>query len=204
MLSRTCLKLAQATTLKKSGPLAVQHFTFSTDKFFIKGQSNDQAMNQHDAADHKRVQSSGSQIESEWVTRKAGIDFDPNEDPGFKVPGVFREHRHTYSTKPETRDALLRQITYRVGHIGTKELEIILRDYITLYGGKMSYEELDQFDDEILNMENPSLNRYLVNQEPIEQEHNLKYVRELVLYVQNRKIDYGKYTPGIVYWKKWR
>lgn len=48
-------------------------------------------------------------------------------------------------------------------------------------------------------MENPSLQRYLVNQEPIEAEHNLKYVRELVLYVQNRKIDYQKYTPGIVY-----
>jgi succinate dehydrogenase flavin-adding protein (antitoxin of CptAB toxin-antitoxin module) len=58
-----------------------------------------------------------------------------------------------------------------------------LRDYVTLYGAKMSYEELNQFDDEILNMENPSLNRYLVNQEPLEQEHNLKYVRELVLYV---------------------
>ena len=96
---------------------------------------------------------------------------------------MFREFRHQYSSKPEDRDAFLRQITYRVGYIGTKELEIILRDYITLYGDKMSYEDLEQFDEEIISIENPSLQRYLVNMEPLEPEHNTKYVRELVLYV---------------------
>jgi hypothetical protein len=108
MLQKTCLRLAQVSSLKKSGPLAVQHFAFSTDKFFIKGQTNAQVMEAHDANDHKRVQSQGSQVESEWQTRKAGVDFDPNEDPGFKVPGVFRDHRHQYSSKPETREAFLR------------------------------------------------------------------------------------------------
>jgi succinate dehydrogenase flavin-adding protein (antitoxin of CptAB toxin-antitoxin module) len=95
-------------------------------------------------------------------------------------------------------EAYRRQIIYRVGHIGTKELEIILRDYMTLYGKQMTYSELEQFDSEILDIENPSLQRYLVNQEQVEPEHNTKYVRDLVLYVQNRKKDYAKFTPSIV------
>jgi len=64
----------------------------------------------------------------------------------------------------------------------------------------MTYADLEQFDAEILDIENPSLQRYLVNQEPIEPEHNTKYIREMVLYVLNRKADYQKFTPGIVYW----
>jgi hypothetical protein len=63
----------------------------------------------------------------------------------------------------------------------------------------MTYADLEDFDNQILGLENPSLYRYLVNQEPLEPEHNTRYVCELVLYVQKRKEDYAKYTPGIVY-----
>lgn len=127
---------------------------------------------------------------SEWPKPKAGIDFDPNEEEGYEVPGVFREHRHSYSTKPETRDAYLRQITYRCGHFGTKELEIIFRDWLTLYGADLTYEDLEKFDIQILDIENPSLQRYLVNQDPVNEEHNTYYMQQMVLYVQRRKEDY--------------
>ena len=71
--------------------------------------------------------------EHEWQRPIKGIDFDP-ESEDYQVPGVFREFRHQYSAKPTDRDAYLRQITYRCGHLGTKELEIIFRDWLTLYG----------------------------------------------------------------------
>lgn len=63
----------------------------------------------------------------------------------------------------------------------------------------MSYEDLERFDTEILDIENPSLQRYLVNQEPLNEEHNTHYMGVMVLYVQKRKENYAKYTPGIVY-----
>ena len=46
---------------------------------------------------------------------------------------------------------------YRAGHIGTKELEIVLRDYLRLHQDKMSYADVEQFDNEILNIENPQM-----------------------------------------------
>jgi hypothetical protein len=46
--------------------------------------------------------SSNKPILSEWVTSgpnewprpKKGIDYDPEQEEGYEVPGVFREHRH--------------------------------------------------------------------------------------------------------------
>ena len=52
---------------------------------------------------------------------------------------------------------------YRCGHIGTKELEIVLRDYLDLHAHDMTYEELEQFDADILDIENPQMQRYLLN-----------------------------------------
>ena len=141
-----------------------------------------QFSNEHDPKDHKRIHSSGSQSEAEWQRRQRGVDYTEDDD-GFQVPEVFRENRHKFSQKPQDRDAFLRQITYRSGYIGTKEIEIILRDYLNLYGKQMSYQDLEEFDSQILGLENPSLYRYLVNQEPLEPEHNTRYVCELVLYV---------------------
>ena len=84
---------------------------------------------------------------------------------------------------------------YRCGHIGTKELEIVLRDYLTMNAEKMTYEELEQFDNDILDIENPSLQRYLLNGDPIEVEHDNKYMNILVSYVEARKTDYAANVP---------
>lgn len=71
------------------------------------------------------------------------------------VPEIFREHRHTYSEKPKEIGALGRQIFYRCTHIGTKELEIILGDWLKLNMHNMSYADLEEFDNDILDIENP-------------------------------------------------
>ena len=111
------------------------------------------------------------------------------------MPEVFREHRHAYSERPTDPAAYRKQIMYRCGHIGTKELEIVLRDYLTLNAESMTYEDLEQFDKDILDIENPSLQRYLLNGDPIEEHHNNKYMNILVKYVDARKADYAGNVP---------
>jgi succinate dehydrogenase flavin-adding protein (antitoxin of CptAB toxin-antitoxin module) len=70
---------------------------------------------------------------------------------------VFREFRHAYSAKPNDINAYRRHITYPCGHIGTKELEIVLRDYLTLNSAKMTYGELEEFEFDALDIENPQM-----------------------------------------------
>ena len=55
------------------------------------------------------------------------------------VPEIYREHRHRFSQQPDDLDAYKRQVMYRSTHIGTKELEIILRDYLKIHQSKMTY-----------------------------------------------------------------
>ena len=111
------------------------------------------------------------------------------------MPDVFREHRHTYSAKPEDINAYRRQIAYRCGHIGTKELEIVLKDYLTINSAKMTYADLEEFDSHVLDLENPQLQRYLMNGDDILPEHDKKYMRILVDYVEARKVDYKANVP---------
>ena len=73
----------------------------------------------------------------------------------------------------------------------TSELEIVLADWLKLNQDKMTYSaniptDLEQFDHEILSMENPQMLRYLIQGESLLPElldHDTKYVRILVDYV---------------------
>ena len=85
---------------------------------------------------------------------------------------------------------------YRAKHIGTKELEILLSDWLTMNQDKMTYEDVEEFDDQILNIENPSLQRYLLNGEPIPEEHQCKYINILLEYVIARKKDFFGNVPN--------
>ena len=78
-----------------------------------------------------------------------------DEDVGDVVPEIYREHRHRFSKVPEDLEAYKRQVMYRCAHIGTKELEIVLKDYLKLHQADMTRADVEQFDDEILNIENP-------------------------------------------------
>ena len=89
---------------------------------------------------HGIINSSGSQAEVDFKGQDSSTG---DQEPGEEVPGGFREHRHTYSKMPDDIDAYRRQLAYRCGHIGTKELEIVLRDYLTLYMHKMTRAELE-------------------------------------------------------------
>ena len=60
----------------------------------------------------------------------------------------------------------------------------------------MTYEELEQFDKEVLDIENPQLQRYLMNGEPIEKKHDNHYMNALVDYVEIRKVDYASNVPS--------
>ncbi len=46
---------------------------------------------------------------------------------------------------------------YRASHIGTKELEIVLADWLSMNMDQMTYNDLEEFDDNVLDIENPQL-----------------------------------------------
>ena len=81
---------------------------------------------------------------------------------------------------------------YRCGRFGTKEIEIVLTDWFKANGAGLTYQELEQFDQEVLNIENPQMIRYLMNGDPLEEEHVNKYMQIIVQYVEDRK----KGLPG--------
>ena len=94
----------------------------------------------------------------------------------------------------------MRQLKYRSGHIGTKELEILLMDWLTLYGDDLSYEDLEEYDNDILNMENPSLQRYFIEGRPLlEEDKDNKYLKIIIDYVAARKEDYEANVPKTWY-----
>ena len=97
---------------------------------------------------HDKLKSSGSQAEADFLIQEqwyrggyqpskrtkeevqAGTIHDSEE--GVNVPEVFRENRERFSSKPEDINAYRRQIKYRCGYIGTKELEIVLSDWLDM------------------------------------------------------------------------
>ena len=137
-IARTC-KYTQVSNLCLNGGTARSFFLLNQR---FQSFSSDAKDPDHNAKDHQRIQSMGSQAEIEWTKPKRGVDYVFN-DSGYDTPDVFREHRHQYSKKPTDIAAYRRQITFRCGNIGTKELEIVLRDYLTIYSAKMSYEDLE-------------------------------------------------------------
>ena len=61
----------------------------------------------------------------------------------------------------------------------------------------MTRLELEQFDTDILDMENPSLQRYLLNGDEVRPEDDSKYLRVLINYVEARKADYAANVPKV-------
>ena len=59
----------------------------------------------------------------------------------------------------------------------------------------MSREDVEQFDNEILNIENPQMQRYLINGDDLLPEHDTKYMNVLKDYVEARKKDYHGNIP---------
>ena len=89
---------------------------------------------------------------------------------------------------------------YRAAHIGTKELEIVLADWLSMNMDNMSYEDLEEFDANVLDIENPQLQRNLMNGDPLLPQHDNKYMNILMKYVEARKFDYANNIPKIAKW----
>ena len=64
----------------------------------------------------------------------------------------------------------------------------------------MSYSDMEEFDEQIVSLENPSMQRYLLNGEPVELQHDTKYLRKLLEYIGNRKDNYQAYVPKEYQW----
>ena len=89
--------------------------------------------------------------------------------------------------RPTDLHGYRKQIAHRAGRFGTKELEIVLSQYLDKYGNAMSYNDLEDFEAEVLSLENPLMQRYLMNGEPLQEEHNTKHMRAVLDYVNKRK-----------------
>ena len=144
-------------------------------------------------ADQAAGQENERPLQQGEIRFKDKIKYD--EEEGDVVPEIYREHRHQYSVQPECIDAFRRQIYYRSTHIGTKELEIVLGDYLKLHMNDMTYEELEEFDREIITIENPQMQRYMINGDPILPEHDTKWMKILMKYIEARKTDYYNNIP---------
>ena len=117
------------------------------------------------------------------------FDFDAEyeNDDGYSVPEAYRKHRDEYDERPEDLESFRKQLMYRCGRFGTKEIEIILTDWFKEHAAGLSYNELKQFDIDVLNMENPQMIRYLLSGEPLDGQHDNKFMRIIVEYVNKRK-----------------
>ncbi len=59
----------------------------------------------------------------------------------------------------------------------------MLGDWLSINIDKLSYSDLEEFDANILDIENPQLQRYLMNGDPLLPQHNNKYMNILMDYV---------------------
>jgi len=81
--------------------------------------------------------------------------------------------------------------------MGLLELEIIVGDYIKENAEKMTYEDLIEFEEQIVDLENPILNQYLVvGGDPLP-EHESKYMTKMKEYLIERKNNFGKYSTHL-------
>ena len=93
-----------------------------------------------------KLHSCGSQVEvdfarkpanhprftGEWQGTAGTQTWGLQKEDGYEVPDIFKHHRNVVSTKPATVEAYRKQLFYRCKCIGMRELEIILRDYLTM------------------------------------------------------------------------
>ena len=52
---------------------------------------------------------------------------------------------------------------------------------------EMSYNDLEEFDNDVLSLENPTLQKYLMNGDKLRLDHDKKWMRLLIEYVNSRK-----------------
>lgn len=71
-----------------------------------------------------------------------------------------------------------KQVFWRVRNIGQKELELLIGDWWEKYNNTLSLQEIKDFSKEILEMDNPTMNKYFVKLE--DPSNQLIYTRKIL------------------------
>jgi succinate dehydrogenase flavin-adding protein (antitoxin of CptAB toxin-antitoxin module) len=108
---------------------------------------------------------------------------------------TFAQNRDKLSSSPKDINTYKKLIMHRSKFIGTSELEVLLTDWLKLSMSEMTYDDLEQFESVVFNIENDQLKRYLVSCDPLLPEHDKPIMRTLQDYVRSNKRDYEANIP---------
>ena len=95
--------------------------------------------------------------------------------------------------RPEKVEDYRKMLVFRCTHLGTLELEIIIGDYMKRNAESMSYEDLIEFENQIVDTENPKLQDFLINKKEMTGEYDSKYMNLLKQYVEDSKANWAQF-----------
>lgn len=98
---------------------------------------------------------------------KVGVSFTINEN-GIK-PNFTLDENIIIAKK---------QVYWRIRNIGQKELELLIGNWWEKNNENMKFSEISEFNKEVLEMDNPTMNKYFVKLE--KPEEKLKYTYEIL------------------------
>ena len=77
-------------------------------------------------------------------------------------------------------DNARKQIYWRIRNIGQREIEMLVLSWYDNMKNKLSLEQLNLFNDEVLNMDLPEMNNYFIKLDIIPEE--LRFTSEILSY----------------------
>lgn len=81
-------------------------------------------------------------------------------------------------TLDENINIAKKQVYWRIRNIGQKELELLIGNWWEKNNENMKFSEISEFNKEVLEMDNPTMNKYFVKLE--KPEEKLKYTYEIL------------------------
>ena len=118
----------------------------------------------------------------------------------------LKQANYVCSPRPKDLEGFRKQTLYRWNHLGMKELEILIGDWLDRNIYHMDYDDLNQFEEEVVQVENPVLFSYFCNNKDLNDENVMeggkkhtesKYLILLKEYVESRKNDFSKYASKV-------
>lgn len=93
-----------------------------------------------------------------------------------------------FTINSDNLDVAKKQIYWRIRNIGQRELEMLISHWYQKYSNTMSVKDLIEFNNEVLNMDNPTMNKYFVKSDSPRQD--LKYTNMIL----KEKITFENYN----------
>jgi len=87
----------------------------------------------------------------------------------------------------DTVETAKKQIYWRIRNIGQRELEMLIMSWYDTNKDNLSVNQLQEFNNEILNMDIPEMNKYFVKLEPLLPE--LKFSKLIMDYSKTVQIN---------------